>query len=392
LEVFWVFWVFLRLGLVSFGGPIAHIGYFRREFVEKRRWLTDARYAELVALCQVLPGPTSSQVGMALGLARAGLGGMLAAWLGFTLPSALIMISLGSWTRHAELVQDAYWVQGLQLAAVAVVAQALWSMTRSLCPDWQRKVLAGVVAALALVLPLALAQIILLLVCGALGALFARTPESLGDTAGLPEVPARTAQAALVLLVLALVLLPVANPELAGGTVGTFARYFRVGALVFGGGHVVLPLLEASVVATGAIPEHTFLAGYGAAQAVPGPLFTFAGFLGSAANTAPNGPWGGLVALVAIFAPSFLLVTVALPVWRFLRTHPGVGRALVGINAAVVGLLLAAWLNPLVAGTIRGPADALIALAGAWVLIRWSWPPWLVVLGTLLGAAAEHLI
>ena len=391
-----VFLIFLRLGLISFGGPVAHIGYFRTEFVTRRHWLSDAAYAELVALCQFLPGPASSQVGLALGLRRAGYAGALAAWAGFTLPSAaaLVALALGlaRLNLHHPLAQGT--LHGLMLAAVAVVAQALWGMGRTLCPDWPRRALALLTATLALLWPTPAGQVLLMAGAALLGVLFMRPTAAATHPPEAP--PARPhlsarAGAAWLLLFLALLLgLPLLTeaarhahaPALlaaARPALELVDAFYRTGALVFGGGHVVLPLLQAQVVPTGWVSADAFLAGYGAAQAVPGPLFTFAAFLGAARDQAPHGWAGGILGLLAIFAPAFLLLAGALPFWERLRHSPGARAALLAVNAAVVGLLLAAFVNPVLRHGITHPIDALLAALALLALLRWRLPPWAVV-------------
>lgn len=353
--------VFLKLGLTSFGGPVAHLGYFRSEFVERRRWIDDRSYGDLVALCQFLPGPASSQVGMALGLQRAGWAGALAAWLGFTLPSAvlLILFALGvaSWPGLAASGA----VHGLKVVAVAVVAQAVWGMARSLCPDRLRAGIALVAALLVLAWPAAGGQVGTIVLGGLVG-LGALKLEGLspGSTPGF-GVGRRTGAVLLALCVGLLALGPVLasmSPALEA-----VAVFYNAGALVFGGGHVVLPLLQAGVVPPGWVSNDVFLAGYGAAQAVPGPLFSFAAYLG-AAMPAPWGGWaGGLALLVVIFLPAFLLVAGALPFWDALRRRERVQRAMGGINAAVVGVLVAALYDPVWTSAIHSRADFAAALA-----------------------------
>ena len=378
-----VFGAFLRLGCTSFGGPVAHLGYFRTEFVQRRRWLDDGAYADLVALCQFLPGPASSQVGFALGLQRAGWGGALAAWLGFTMPSALLLIGLALGLAQGVATAGpaaAGALHGLKLVAVAVVAQALWGMARSLCPDLPRAAIAAAAAALALALPStpgALAGI-------ALGALAGRTmlaaPTAPAARGGEPSLTRRTGALLLLLAGALLLLLPLAAAMSASPWLDAAAAFYRAGALVFGGGHVVLPLLHAEVVAPGGLSEALFMAGYGAAQAVPGPLFAFAAFLG-AAMPAPLGGWtGGLAMLLALFLPGLLLVAGALPFWHTLRERRDLRRAMAGAHAAVVGVLGAALLNPMIPGAIHAPADAALALAALAALLALRWPPLAVVL------------
>lgn len=384
-----VFLAFLKLGLTSFGGPVAHLGYFRAEFVERRRWLDDARYTDLVALCQFLPGPASSQVGIALGFGRAGWLGALAAWLGFTLPSAVALVVF-AWgvTRWAALAQSGA-VHGLKVVAVAVVAQAVWGMGKALCPDRARAGVAIVAALLVLAVPSALGQIAAIVAGGLVG----RWGLQLGH---LPVARhrahgvGRKAGAALLLsFVLLLVGLPLLAELAASPVLSAVSAFYRAGALVFGGGHVVLPLLQAGVVPNGWVTNDAFLAGYGAAQAVPGPLFTFAAYLG-AVMASPLGGWSGAaILLVAIFLPGFLLVLGALPFWESLRQRDGVQRAMAGVNAAVVGVLAAALYDPLWTSAIHTRADFGLALAAFGLLVvgRLS-PVWVV----LLAAAAGGLL
>nr|WP_145545302.1 chromate efflux transporter [Variovorax boronicumulans] len=384
-----VFLVFLRLGLTSFGGPVAHLGYFRTEFVERRRWLDDRAYADLVALCQFLPGPASSQVGMALGLGRAGGRGMLAAWAGFTLPSALALIALAGLVVHQPALAAAGWVHGLKVAAVAIVAQAVWGMARTLCPDRQRAALAIVAALVLLAWPAALAQVLVIAAAALVGRWLLRLP-------AVPAAPApqrwplshRAGVLALVLFLLPLALLPWWAAASGTTTAALVEGVYRAGALVFGGGHVVLPLLQASVVPTGALGNAEFLAGYGAAQAVPGPLFTFAAYLGAAAHWPWQGWTGGLLLLLAIFAPAALVLLAALPFWQTLRERPGVQAALAGVNAAVVGVLLAALYDPVWTSAVHGRGDFALALAAFGLLVfgRCS-PVWVVALAAVAGQA-----
>jgi chromate transporter len=376
-----------RLGLTSFGGPVAHLGYFREEYVTRRRWVDERSYADLVALCQLLPGPASSQVGIALGVLRAGLPGGVAAWLGFTLPSAVAMVAFAYGVRAAG-VGDAGWLHGLKIVAVAVVAQAVWGMARSLAPDRARATLALLAAMVSLVWPTAAAQVLIIAAAGTVG-WRALPAAGVPPTVALPvPVSRRLAVGAWVVFGAMLVGLPLARRLTPGPALEVFDSFFRVGSLVFGGGHVVLPLLQAEVVPPGWVTNAQFVAGYGAAQAVPGPLFTFAAYLGAARAAPPNGAAGAALALVAIFLPSFLLVVGALPFWNELRRRAGFQAALAGINAAVVGLLLAALYRPVWTSAIAGPADFALALAAFGLLALWMWPPWLVVLFTAAGGAA----
>ncbi|MCC6853534.1 MAG: chromate efflux transporter [Rubrivivax sp.] len=372
---------FLKLGLSSFGGPVAHLGYFRAEFVERRRWLGDRDYAELVALCQFLPGPASSQVGFAIGLRRAGWRGALAAWAGFTLPSAiaLVLFALGvaRWTQAARSGA----VHGLELAAAAVVAQALWGMARALCPDRLRAALAVACALLALALPGAPGQ----LGAMALGALVGWRALRLPAPSAAPPSGDGMGKATGALLLALFALLLVALPAWAAASGSLMAQalavFYRAGSLVFGGGHVVLPLLQSGVVPAGWVSNELFLAGYGAAQAVPGPLFSFAAFLG-AVMPAPLGGWtGACVMLVAIYVPALLLVAGALPLWASLRGRAAVQRAMGGVQAAVVGVLACALYDPVWRGAVHTRADFGLVLACFGLLMYGRAAPVLVVLG-----------
>jgi len=385
-----VFLVFLRLGLTSFGGPIAHLGFFRDEFVVRRRWLDERSYADLVALCQFLPGPASSQVGMALGYLRAGYAGTLAAWLGFTLPSAVAMIlfALGV-TRHAEAI-PAGMLHGLKVAAVAVVAQAVWGMARTLCPNVRRVTLMTAAACCAALAPFAWVQVAVIGVAGVAG-LVLLPGRDLPAPAPLPiAMRWRTGLFWLMLFAALLVALPLLARFTADSSLALVDAFYRAGSLVFGGGHVVLPLLQAETVPRGWVDAQTFLAGYGAAQAVPGPLFTFAAFLGAVRQVSPSGWTGGLLALGAIFLPSLLLILGALPFWAQWRHLGWAQAALAGINAAVVGILLAALYQPVWTSAILRSQDFCLALVAFVALLFWRVPPWAVVggcavLGGVLG-------
>jgi chromate transporter len=381
-----VFRAFLKLGLTSFGGPIAHLGYFRAEFVERRKWLDDQSYSDLVALCQFLPGPASSQVGMALGLGRAGWPGALAAWLGFTLPSAVALIAFAYGVTRWSAVAQSGAVHGLKVVAVAVVAQAVWGMGKSLCPDRLRAGVAVAAALLVLAVPTAVGQVAAIIVGGAVGR-WALRLERLPAARHRDYRVGRGAGAFLLLLFAALlVLLPALAALTASPALAAIAVFYRAGALVFGGGHVVLPLLQAGVVPTGWVSNEAFLAGYGAAQAVPGPLFTFAAYLGAVMTGALGGWVGGLTLLVAIFVPAFLLVVGALPFWEALRQRDGVQRAMAGINAAVVGVLAAALYDPVWSSAIHSRADFGLALAAFGLLVYGRQSPLRVVaLAALAG-------
>jgi chromate transporter len=375
-----------RLGLTSFGGPVAHLGYFRSEYVLRRRWVDEQTYADLVALCQFLPGPASSQLGIAIGILRAGLLGGFAAWVGFTLPSAVALVLFGLGIRGLDL-SDAGWLHGLKVAAVAVVAQAVWGMGRALCPDRERVTVAILAALVVSAWPTAGGQVLVIALAGVIGLrLF---PGS--GAAGAPVVKVglgrRLAVAALVVFFALLVALPALRYLAPAQPIAVFDSFYRAGALVFGGGHVVLPLLQAEVVPPGWVSNEQFLAGYGAAQAVPGPLFTFAAYLGAVMEPRPNGWVGAALALAAIFLPAFLLVVGALPFWDALRARPAFQAALRGINAAVVGLLLAALYHPVWTSAIHAPSDFPLALAAFGLLVWWRLPPWLVVAFAAAGGA-----
>jgi chromate transporter len=381
--------VFLRLGLTSFGGPVAHLGYFRAELVERRRWLDDASYADLVALCQFLPGPASSQVGIAVGLLRAGYPGALAAWIGFTLPSALAMMAFGYGVAAFGDVAGASWLHGLKVAAVAVVAQAVLGMARTLAPDRERATLAVVAAIIVLAVPSSLGQIGAIVLGAVVGLLLLRGDAVTGQAPLSLTVSRRVGITLLVLFFILLAGLPLLAAVIPAQGLKEFDAFYRAGSLVFGGGHVVLPLLQASVVPPGWVSNDAFLAGYGAAQAVPGPLFTFAAYLGTVMSAPPDGWLGGLICLLAIFLPSFLLVIGALPFWDELRRRASAQAALRGVNAAVVGLLLAAFYQPVWSTGITSAADFALASAAFVLLFMWQTPPWLVVV--LCAAAGATL-
>ena len=385
-----IFLAFLRLGLTSFGGPVAHLAYFRREFVQRRGWLDEHAYADLVSLCQMLPGPASSQVGMGLGLLRGGVAGSLAAWLGFTLPSALALVLFGLALRGLDVAPDNAALHGLRIVAVAVVAQAVWAMGKTACPDRPRAVIALLACAASLLRPGSVGQFAIIAGAGVFGAL------------GLPAGPATPALRPFAVrlgkragggLLAAFALLLLALPALAHWTqsaaLDLFSRCYRAGALVFGGGHIVLPMLQVQLVGGGVVSNDVFLAGYGAAQAVPGPLFTFAAYLGALSRTAATGWAGATIALVGVFLPGYLLVIGLLPLWERARRHAAAARALQGINAAVVGLLLAALYTPVGTSAIGAPADLALALVAFLFLTVGKLAPWLVVVG---GAALATLI
>ncbi len=375
-----IFLIFLKLGATSFGGPIAHLGYFRAEFVARRTWLDERAFADLVALCQFLPGPASSQVGIALGLLKGGLPGALLAWLGFTLPSALAMTAFGMAVKGLDAGANHMWLHGLKVVAVAVVAQALWGMGRSLCPDRARASMAVAAAIVASLIPGALAQIAVILAGGIIGRLWLVPQGSLPHSPMPFKLTKRFGIGALTLFFILLLLSPLAARESGLYVLQLFDAFFHAGALVFGGGHVVLPLLQAQLVPRGWLSNDAFLAGYGAAQAVPGPLFTISAYFGAASSQSPNGWVGALVALVAIFLPGFLLVIGVLPLWEEARRHPAFQSVALGVNASVVGLLLAAFYQPVWVNGILSAADFMLAVTGYLLLVFWSAPPWLVVI------------
>ncbi len=381
-----VFLCFLRLGLTSFGGPIAHLGYFRRALVEHRGWVSEAAYADLVALAQFLPGPASSQVGFALGASRAGLWGGLAAWVGFTAPSAVLLLGFAffqPYVTDSPLGQAA--IHGLKLVAVAVVAQAVMGMARTLCPD-RRRASIGLAAILAvLFLPPAIAQLATIAGGALAGLILCRgAMEPIIETDLGWSAPRGLAPLCLGLF--AVLFLPGAGWFPHGGAATLFHSFYRTGALVFGGGHVVLPLLRQQVVAPGWVSEAQFLSGYGAAQAAPGPLFAFAAYLGAVSRVGGGGLAGGALALVAIFLPGLLLMLAAAPRWSRFRRYRLARAAMQGVNAAVVGILAVALYDPVWTGAVHSHADFAIAAIGFVLLVALSAPPMLVVLVSVLGA------
>jgi chromate transporter len=379
---------FLRLGLTSFGGPIAHLAYFREEFVARRQWLGDDAYAELVSLCQFLPGPASSQVGIGLGYLRAGLPGALMAWFGFTLPSAVLMtvFALGLLELGAA---DVGWIAGLKVFAVAIVAHAVWGMARTLCPDAVRRAIAVVVAGLLLIVPWPPAQLAAMVLAGVTGWLVVRPGATARVAALQVDVPRGLAIAALAAFAMLLVGLPLLARSAPIDVVELFSVFYSAGALVFGGGHVVLPLLQAQVVPPGWIGNDAFLAGYAAAQVVPGPLFSFAAFLG-AAIPLPGGVTGAAVALLGIFLPAFLLVLGALPFWQGALQRPALRSVVAGVNAGVVGVLLAALVTPVATTALTTVPDALLALAGFGALLSGRVPVWLLAAACAAAGALLH--
>jgi chromate transporter len=387
-----VFAVFLRLGLTCFGGPIAHLGYFHEEFVAHRKWLDENTYADLVALSQFLPGPASSKVGIAIGLSRASYGGALAAWIGFTMPSAVALVLFGYGVSSLGDALGSGWLHGLKVAAVAVVANAVLTMMRSLAPDRARATLAVAAAVFVLAVPSSFGQVGAIVAGGLIGlAAFRRIAPT--DHVSLPHPVSRgVAVAAIIVFFAILIGLPFVTTALPSHSLQLLEVFYRSGSLVFGGGHVVLPLLQASVVPPGWISNDAFLAGYGAAQAVPGPLFTFSAYLGTVMSPPPNGWEGAALCLVAMFLPAFLLVIGPLPFWDDLRRRNWAQSALRGVNAAVVGLLLAALYRPVWTSGITSAADFALGIVAFVLLFTWKTPPWLVVAFCATGGALLTLV
>lgn len=380
-----VFLTALRLGLTSFGGPIAHLSYFHNEYVKKKKWLSEQAYADLVALCQFLPGPASSQVGMAIGLSRAGIWGAILSWIGFTLPSAIILILFGLGMAHIEAEAHQHWIHGLKVVAVAVVAQAVLGMGKKLCPDKERVTIAILSSASVLFANSAFTQILVLIAAGVLGAFLLKT------TSELPHEPLhkgrrRTGTIFITLFIGLLFVLPIIRSLYPEQSLKLFDSFYRAGALVFGGGHVVLPLLQAEVVPTGWVTNDLFMAGYGVANAIPGPLFAFSAYLGAVSSSSPNSWGGAFICLFAAFLPSFLLVVGVLPFWEKLRSLPKVRQSMLGLNAAVVGILLAALYNPVWTSAIFSTKDFALASVGFFLLEFWKLPSWAVVL-IIVGAS-----
>jgi len=385
-----IFRIFLTLGLTSFGGPVAHLGYYRNEFVLRRQWLDHARYGDLVALCQFLPGPASSQVGFSLGVLRGGgLAGGLAAWVGFTLPSALLMFAFALGAANLAGASAAGLVHGLKLVAVAVVAQAVWGMARTLTPDRQRIAIALAAVAIVVAAEGPAGQLAAIAAGALAGYWLCRGPLLQPNAALSMPVGRRAGIAALALFAVLLLGLPLLAGLAGHRPLALFDAFYRSGALVFGGGHVVLPLLQAETVATGWLPNETFLAGYGLAQALPGPLFAFAAFLGAQAGMTASALGGAALALVALFLPGLLLVYGTLPFWDRFRRHAAARHAMMGANAAVVGILAAALVDPVWTSAVFDVRDAGVALALFLLLTLGKAPPWIVV---ILSAAAGALL
>lgn len=381
--------VFTKLGLTSFGGPTAHLGFFREEIVERRKWVDERAYADLIGLCQSLPGPASSQVGFALGIARAGIPGGFAAWLGFTLPTAALLVLFGLGLPILQSALGSAWLGGLMIAVVAVVARAVWGMGMSLCPDRPRATIALLAAVVLLGFGGAAIQILVIIGGAIAGRLFLPAEDGKGASPLGLAISRPVAVSCLIAFFVLLVGLPLLSQLVPHPALARFDSFYRAGALVFGGGHVVLPLIQAEVVPPGWVTDAQFLAGYGAAQAMPGPLFAFSAYLGAIMTSPPSGFLGAGVCLIGVFLPSWLLVIGALPFWDAVRARPGVQSALRGLNAAVVGLLLAALYQPVWTGAIHHPADFALGLVAFGLLTFWKCPPWLVV---ILAAVAGQVL
>ncbi|MGD6816362.1 chromate transporter [Metabacillus sp. 113a] len=376
-----------RLGFTSFGGPVAHLGYFHEEYVRRRKWLDEKSYADLVALCQFLPGPASSQVGIGIGFMRAGVLGGIVSFLGFTLPSVAVLILFALAVQGFD-VSGAGWLHGLKLVAVAVVAHAIIGMAEKLTPDLKRKAIALAALVVTLLWQTAFTQVGVILLAALFGFLLYRNEQAESDEPFRFPISRGFAAVCLTLFFGLLILLPILREVTSLQWVAMFDSFYRSGALVFGGGHVVLPLLEREFVPTGWVSEEAFLAGYGAAQAVPGPLFTFAAYLG-----AVMGGWtGGLFATAAIFLPAFLLIAGTLPFWNSLRRSPKVRGALMGVNAAVVGILISAFYQPIWTSSILEPVDFALAAVLFSMLVYWKLPPWLIVAAGAAGGTLLALI
>ena len=389
-----IFAIALRLGLTSFGGPIAHIGFFRQEYVENRKWLSERRFSDLVALCHFLPGPTSSQVGIAVGITRGGLLGGLLAWIAFTLPSAAVLIAFGFGVAEFDTLLEDDWLRGLKIAAVAVVAQALWGMGTTLAPDKARATVAIAAAIAILLSPFIFSIVAVIVIAGAFGWWrFQNYVDETDADTGTYSIWKPLAIGCAILFALILIGLPIFARQIVDYDIlDIFDSFFRSGSLVFGGGHVVLPTLESEVVENGWVTTEQFIAGYGASQAIPGPLFTFSAYLGTVMDIGPGGIGGALIALIAIFLPSFLLVIAILPFWHRLSEAKRFRAALVGINAAVVGILAAALFDPVWTSSVKEPTDFALAAAAFALLMFWKLPSWLVVILSAAAGAALSLI
>jgi chromate transporter len=378
---------FAKLGVSCFGGPIAHVGYFRDEFVVRRRWIDEAAFADLVALCQFLPGPASSQVGFSIGLMRGGYLGGLAAWIAFTLPSAILLVLFAYGAKTLQGPIGTGLLHGLKLVAVAIVAQAVWGMARTLCPDRERASIAVIVAVIILFSSSSIAQIGAIALGGLAGLWLCRAATPASKSEGHMSMPVSRPIGLLALAAFFLLLgaLPLFETLIHSQGLALFDAFYRSGALVFGGGHVVLPLLREATVTPGWVSDNTFMAGYGAAQAVPGPLFTFSAYLGAVMKVPPNGIAGAAISLIAIFLPGVLVLIGALPFWETFRRRTDAQAIMRGVNAAVVGLLGAALYSPIWTSAVMTPGDFALALVGFVLLIVWQTPPLVVVAISALG-------
>ncbi|MCW7505360.1 chromate efflux transporter [Leptospira paudalimensis] len=382
MKLLQIFFTALKLGCTSFGGPIAHLSYFHDEYVTKKKWISAHAYADLVALCQFLPGPASSQVGMAIGFSRGGILGAIISWIGFTLPSFLILVLFGIGLGTMDVSDHKHWLHGLKVVAVAVVAQAILGMGKKLCPDKERLTIAIITSVILLFFSSAVLQISLLIFSGFFGVYFLKSNET------LPHEPMQTGKKIIGFLFIALFfiflfLLPILRNVSNFIEIQYIDSFYRAGALVFGGGHVVLPLLQAEVVPTGWVNNDLFMAGYGLSNAIPGPLFAFSGYLGAVSSISPNGWYGAIICLVAAFLPSFLLIVGALPFWEQLRKNLWIRKLMLGINASVVGILLAAFYNPVWTSAVYAPKDFALVVVGFLLLEFWKLPSWLVVIATV---------
>jgi chromate transporter len=382
-----VFLVFLKLGFTAFGGPVAHIAFFREEFVVRKRWMTESDYAEIVALCHFLPGPASSQVGLTIGLSRGGYLGSLAAWLGFTMPSAILLLFLAlGYSNYGDVISLGL-LTGLKIVTVAVVAQAVWGMSKSICIDNTRITMMLLSAVGVLLFQSVYTPLGVMALAGIVGVWLFKPTLDLSESGLAFSISSFSGALWFFVFILFLFGLPIIQLFVDQPLVDVVSAFFRSGSLVFGGGHVVLPLLEAEMVKTGWVTKDAFLAGYGATQAVPGPLFTFAAFLGGILNGPISGVLGALVALLSIFLPSFLLVYSVLPFWKSLRVKPRIRAALAGINSSVVGILFAVLYQPVFLGGVSAPDDFIGVIIAFWALMYWKLPPWLVVIaGGAIGA------
>lgn len=389
-KLFQIFLTALKLGFTSFGGPIAHLSYFHDEYVTKKKWISAHAYADLVALCQFLPGPASSQVGMAIGLSRGGILGAILSWIGFTLPSALILILFGLGLSTIDITNHKHWLHGLKVVAVAVVAQAILGMGKKLSPDKERLTIAILTSVILLFISSAILQITLLVISGLIGVYFLKSKEDLPHDS-IHNGKKSIGFLFLLLFFVLLFLLPVLRNFVNLTEVQYVDSFYRAGALVFGGGHVVLPLLQAEVVPTGWVSNDLFMAGYGMSNAIPGPLFAFSSFLGAVSTATPNGWTGAIVCLVAAFLPSFLLIIGALPFWEQMRKNKWIRKAMLGINASVVGILLAAFYNPVWTSAVFSPKDFALVIVGFLLLEFWKLPSWLVVIATVVVSFFVYL-